>query len=152
MLFRSVESNSEHPIARAIVRGLRERGVEAASNVERFENSPGIGVSALVDGSTVAIGRAVGGDDSGATVVEARVGARVVARFHVSDEVKSDARVIVDRLRSLGTTPMIVSGDAEGAVRRVADVVGIDRTHSAVLPDDKLRIVHELQEIGRAHV
>ena len=144
----AVESNSEHPIARAIVRGLRERGVEAASNVESFENSPGIGVSALVDGSTVAIGRAVGGDDSGATVVEARVGARVVARFHVSDEVKSDARVIVDRLRSLGTTPMIVSGDAEGAVRRVADAVGIDRTHSAVLPDDKLRIVHELQANG----
>jgi Cu+-exporting ATPase len=144
----AVESNSEHPIARAIVRGLRERGVEAASNVERFENSPGIGVSALVGGSTVAIGRAVGGDDSGATVVEARVGARVVARFHVSDEVKSDARVIVDRLRSIGTTPMIVSGDAEGAVRRVADAVGIDRTHSAVLPDDKLRIVHELQASG----
>jgi Cu+-exporting ATPase len=81
-------------------------------------------------------------------VVEARVGARVVARFHVSDEVKSDARVIVDRLRSIGTTPMIVSGDAEGAVRRVADAVGIDRTHSAVLPDDKLRIVHELQASG----
>ena len=146
----SVESLSEHPIARAVVRGLRERGVVPATSVEEFVNTPGVGVSALVDGRRVAVGRSEHGDDSGSTVVEATVDGIVVVRLSVSDEVKPTAAGIIAELRALGVRSMIASGDADGPVRHVASKVGIDArdTRSAVLPADKLRIVHELQTEG----
>ncbi|MFZ9157053.1 MAG: heavy metal translocating P-type ATPase [Ilumatobacteraceae bacterium] len=146
----AVESLSEHPIARAVVRGLRERGVVPATSVEEFVNTPGVGVSALVDGRQVAVGRATSSDDSGSTVIEATVEGTVVVRLSVSDDVKPTAAGIIAELRALGVRSMIVSGDADGPVRHVASKVGIDArdTRSAVLPADKLRIVHELQAGG----
>ncbi|MFZ9676453.1 MAG: heavy metal translocating P-type ATPase [Ilumatobacteraceae bacterium] len=146
----AVESLSEHPIARAVVRGLRERGVVPATSVEEFVNTPGVGVSALVDGRQVAVGRATSSDDSGSTVIEATVEGTVVVRLSVSDDVKPTAAGIIAELRALGVRSMIVSGDADGPVRHVAMRVGIDvgDTRSAVLPADKLRIVHELQTAG----
>ena len=146
----ALESNSEHPIARAVVQGLRERGVVAAHPVEDFVNIPGVGVSAVVDGRQVTMGRSVHGDDSGSTIVEATVDGRVVVRLSVSDQVKPAAAAIVRELRALGVRPMIVSGDADGPVRHVANSVGIDpsETRSAVLPVDKLSVVHELQAAG----
>ena len=146
----ALESNSEHPIARAVVQGLRERGVVAAHPVEDFVNIPGIGVSAVVDGRRVTMGRSAHGDDAGSTLVEATVDGRVVARLAVSDQVKPAAAAIVSQLRALGVRPMIVSGDSDGPVRRVAASVGVDLedTRAAVLPADKLRIVHELQAAG----
>ncbi|MFM8861520.1 MAG: heavy metal translocating P-type ATPase, partial [Acidimicrobiia bacterium] len=146
----ALESNSEHPIARAVVDGLRDRGVVAALSLEDFVNTPGVGVSAVVDGRRVSVGRAARADDSGDTVVEAVVDGVVVARLRVSDRVKPTASAIVTELRALGVRPMIVSGDADGPVRHVATNVGIDvnDTRAAVLPADKLSIVHQLQAAG----
>ena len=147
---KAVEVRSEHPIARAIVRGLNERGVQEATTVEEFTNIPGVGVSAIVDGRRVEISRSANHDESGSTVVEATVDGRVVARFTVSDHIKPTASAIVAELRALGVRPMIVSGDSAGPVQHVAKSVGIDvrETRFAVLPADKLRIVHELQATG----
>lgn len=146
----AVENQSEHPIARAVVSGLRDRQVVASIQVDEFVNLPGIGVSALVDGCHIAIGRSTKSDESGSTVVEATVDGRVVAGFTVSDHVKPTAGVIVAELRALGVRPMIVSGDSVGPVQFVANAVGIDvkETRSGVLPADKLRIVNDLQATG----
>ena len=145
-----VELQSEHPIARAVVNGLRDRGVVPSALVEEFVNIPGVGVSALVNGQHITIGRSTNQEDSVATVVEANVDGRVVARFDVSDQIKPTAAAIVAELRVLGVRPMIVSGDAIGPVEYVANQVGIDvrDTCSGVLPADKLRIVSELQASG----
>ena len=146
----AVENQSEHPIARAIVNGLRDRGVVATSRVDEFVNIPGVGVSALVDGRRIAVGRSTNMNESGLTVVEASVDGQVVARFTVSDHIKQTAAAIVAELRALGVRPMIVSGDSVGPVEHVAKQVGIDtsETRSCVLPADKLRIVSELQASG----
>jgi Cu+-exporting ATPase len=146
----AVENQSEHPIARAIVNGLRERQVVTNIQVDEFVSSPGIGVSALVDGRRIAVGRSTNMDESGSTVVEASVDGQVVARFTVSDHIKPTAAAIVAELRALGVRPMIVSGDSVGPVEHVAKQVGIDtsETRSGVLPADKLRIVNELQASG----
>ena len=150
----AVENQSEHPIARAIVNGLRDRGVVATSRVDEFVNIPGVGVSALVDGRRIAVGRSTNMNESGLTVVEASVDGQVVARFTVSDHIKQTAAAIVAELRALGVRPMIVSGDSVGPVEHVAKQVGIDtsETRSGVLPADKLRIVSELQASGGASV
>ena len=146
----AVEMQSEHPIARAVVNGLRGRGVVATLRVEEFVNIPGVGVSALVNGQHITIGRSTSQGTSVASIVEASVDGEVVARFEVSDQIKSTAASIVAELRELGVRPMIVSGDAIGPVHDVAKQVGIDvsETRSGVLPADKLRIVTELQAGG----
>ena len=146
----AVEAQSEHPIARAVVRGLRDRGVVAALRVDEFVNIPGVGVSALVNGQRITVGRSTENEDSGLTVIEASVDDQVVARFALSDQMKPSAASIVAELRALGVRPMIVSGDSSGAVQLIAQQVGIDvrETRSGVLPADKLRIVHELQAAG----
>jgi Cu+-exporting ATPase len=146
----AVEKNSEHPIARAVVRGLVEREFVASSVVTEFTNVSGVGVSGLVNGHRITVGRSLEQDDSGSTVIEALVDGRVVARFALNDQVKASAASIVSELRALGVRPMIVSGDSTGPVERVAIAVGIDvrETQSGVLPADKLRIVHELQAAG----
>lgn len=146
----AVEMQSEHPIARAVVNGLRDRGVDSTALVEEFVNIPGVGVSALVNGQLIMIGRSTTQHDSVVTVVEAIVDGRVVVRFDVSDQIKPTAAAIVAELRTLGVRPMIVSGDATGPVHAVAKQVGIDisETRSGVLPADKLRIVNELQASG----
>ena len=146
----AVEMQSEHPIARAVVNGLRDRGVVATSRVDEFVNIPGVGVSALVNGRHITIGRSTSQGNSVATIVEATVDGEVVARFEVSDQIKPTAASIVAELRELGVRPMIVSGDAIDPVHDVAKQVGIDvsETRSGVLPADKLRIVGELQASG----
>jgi Cu+-exporting ATPase len=146
----AVEMQSEHPIARAVVNGLRDRGVVATSRVDEFVNIPGVGVSALVNGRHITIGRSISQGNSVATIVEATVDGEVVARFEVSDQIKPTAASIVAELRELGVRPMIVSGDSMGPVHDVAKQVGIDvsETRSGVLPADKLRIVGELQASG----
>jgi len=146
----AVESQSEHPIARAVVNGLRDRGVVASALIEEFVNIPGVGVSALVNGQRITVGRSTNQHDSVVTVVEASVDGRVVARFDVSDQIKPTAAAIVAELRALGVRPMIVSGDSIGPVQQVAKQVGIDihETRSGVLPADKLRIVTELRASG----
>jgi len=146
----AVEMQSEHPIARAVVNGLRDHGVVATSRVDEFVNIPGVGVSALVNGRHITIGRSTSQGNSVATIVEATVDGEVVARFEVSDQIKPTAASIVAELRELGVLPMIVSGDAIGPVHDVAKQVGIDvsETRSGVLPADKLRIVGELQASG----
>ena len=146
----AVEMQSEHPIARAVVNGLRDRGVVATLRVEEFVNIPGVGVSALVNGQHITIGRSTSQGTSVATIVEASVDGEVVARFEVSDQIKPTAASIVAELRQLGVRPMIVSGDAIGPVHDIAKQVGINvsETRSGVLPADKLRIVGELQASG----
>ena len=146
----AVEMQSEHPIARAVAHGLRDRGVVSTLRVDDFVNIPGVGVSASVNGQHITIGRSTNQEDSVATVVEANVDGRVVARFEVSDQIKPTAAAIVAELRALGVRSMIVSGDAIGPVQHVARQVGIDvrETRSGVLPADKLRIVSELQASG----
>ena len=147
----ALESRSEHPIARAIVQGLREHGITADdASVDSFVNEPGVGVSGTVDGRPVSIRRSAADLHSGDTVVEVIVQDVAVARLAVRDVPKPEAAQVVADLKRMGVRPMIVSGDSRGVVENVARLVGIDRadTRSQVLPADKLRVIEELRAAG----
>ena len=152
-MFAALEANSEHPIARAIVDGLRERGVDIdVTRVSDFENRPGVGVFGVADGRLVSVRRGASSDaDDGATVVEGQIDGRVVVRFVIRDRPRPEAATTIARLRDLGVTPMIASGDSWSAVRHVAEEVGVDpdEVRAEMLPADKLRMVSELQAGGR---
>ncbi|MEY4224669.1 MAG: hypothetical protein RIS33_1603 [Actinomycetota bacterium] len=156
----SVEANSEHPIARAIVAGIRrhlgnhDMSIDSAA-VSNFANEPGVGVSGVVtiddELRRVAVRRASVSRSTG-TVVEAFIDDEPVVRFVVRDEPRAEARETIDALRKLGVKPMIVSGDAESAVHHVASKVGIETsdTMSGVLPADKLAVVEQLKSQGHS--
>ena len=147
----ALESRSEHPIARAIVQGLREHGITADdASVASFVNEPGVGVSGTVDGRLVSIRRSATDLHSGDTVVEVIVNDVAVARLAVRDVPKPEAAQVVADLKRMGVRPMIVSGDSRGVVENVARLVGIDTadTRSQVQPADKLRVIEELRAAG----
>jgi Cu+-exporting ATPase len=150
----AVETRSEHPLARAIVDGLRQRGIDdAACVVTDFRSEPGVGVWAVVDGARIAAGRAAdSGMHSGATVIDIVRDDVPVVRLAIRDQPRPEAVAVIAALRELGVRPIIMSGDAADAVQAVAAAVGIDAAdaESGVLPADKLARVHELQAAGHS--
>jgi Cu+-exporting ATPase len=154
----SAEDASEHPIARAVADGARQRGASLATP-RRFVNHAGRGVEAVVDGVVVRVGRAdfVGhgadalplGIDDRRTVVFAGWDGRVRGAFVVADSVKPTSRDAVAALHELGITTVMVTGDRQEAADAVAAEVGIDRVVAGVLPDQKVDVVRALQGDGR---
>ncbi|MBU3689070.1 MAG: copper-translocating P-type ATPase [Acidimicrobiales bacterium mtb01] len=156
----AVEANSEHPIARAIVAGVRRHlenydiAIDPTA-VSNFANEPGVGVSGVVtiddEVRRVVVRRASSSRSTG-TVVDALIDDEAIARFVVRDEPRAEAKATIDALRKLGVKPMIVSGDAEAAVHHVASKVGIDAadTMAGVLPADKLAVVEQLESQGHS--
>ncbi|OFP38020.1 cation-translocating P-type ATPase [Corynebacterium sp. HMSC071B10] len=152
-LAAAVEAGSEHPIARAIVRAVTGELPEATD----FVNEPGLGVSATVEGKRVRVGRPTQAneefrtaEESGATAVAVEVDEKYVGMVAVRDTVKPDSARAVAKLRELGLTPHLLTGDNAGAARAVAKEVGIDPEHvtAGVLPEDKVNVVRQLQEQG----
>ncbi|WP_405961141.1 heavy metal translocating P-type ATPase [Streptomyces sp. NBC_00024] len=159
----AVEHASEHPVGRAIAAGAEDR-VGALPPVERFENLPGRGVRGLVEGYEVQVGRVLDGplpgplkaakeaaEDEGRTAVVVVRDGVALGVVTVADAVKETSAEAVRRLRALGLTPMLLTGDNERVARSVAAAVGISPEHviAEVLPQDKVDVVRRLQGEGR---
>ncbi|WP_096393081.1 HAD-IC family P-type ATPase [Halorubrum trapanicum] len=172
-LAASAERGSEHPLAQAIVDGAESRGLDLA-DPEDFENVPGHGVRATVDGDEVLVGnrkllRDAGIDPAPAAETMERLEsegktAMLVARIRDgaddgelmgvvadADTVKSSAEEAVSQLRDRGIDVMMITGDNERTARAVAERVGIDpdNVRAGVLPEDKSDAVEEIQSDGR---
>ncbi len=161
-LVGSAEDASEHPIARAIAAGARERGAQLVAPAH-FENDAGLGVRAVVDGHDVVVGRIALFDDTpealhqaaaraqagGRTVVYGGWDGRLRAIFVVADTVKSTSRVAVEHFARLGINVVMVTGDNEAAARAVASEVGLTDVAAEVLPAGKVDVVRELQSRDR---
>ena len=165
-LVGSLEDASEHPVARAIVAGARDRGI-ALAPVEGFANTQGLGVQGVVDGHAVLAGReqfladwalhlpadlADARDEAqaaGRTAVLAGWDGAVRAVLVVADTVKPTSTEAVAQLRALGLRPVLLTGDNRRAADAVAGQVGIDEVVADVLPEDKVDVVRRLQDEGR---
>jgi Cu2+-exporting ATPase len=167
----AVEADSEHPVARAIVRAAESRVAAGAGSSSRpaatdFRSMTGRGVQARVDGDVVAVGgpallREHGGQvpdeverstrewvDRGAAVLYVLRDGQVVGAVAVEDEVRPESRDAVDALHRRGVKVAMVTGDAEQVARAVAAELGIDEVFAEVLPEDKDSKVGELQSRG----
>jgi Cu+-exporting ATPase len=136
----AVESASEHPVGRAIASAARAE-LGALPPVERFRSEPGFGVSGVVGGREVVVGRGDG-------TLAVRVGGKELARLEVADAVKPTSRAAVEALRQLGLAPVLLTGDGRAAAERTAREVGIDRVLAEVYPDEKAAEVRRLQAAG----
>jgi Cu+-exporting ATPase len=137
----AVEAASEHPVAAAIAHAARDE-VGGLPAVERFRNVPGVGVTGVVDGHEVRVGR---GDGS----IEVSWDGLPRATLEVRDTVKPTSAIAIAELKQLGLTPMLVTGDARETADRVAAEVGIERVVADVYPDEKVAEVKRLQEAGQ---
>jgi Cu+-exporting ATPase len=138
-LAAAVEHASEHPIARAIVRAA---GPDLPP-VTEFRSHDGIGVEGVVEGRRVTVGRA-----GGAGIVVTVDGERR-ATLEVTDPVKPTSADAIDRLKRLGLTPILLTGDSHRVAQAVGDEVGIDEVIAEVLPSEKADVVRRLQSEGR---
>jgi Cu2+-exporting ATPase len=164
-LAAAVEADSEHPLARGIVAAARDR--REVPIATEFRAVTGRGVEADVDGSTVAVGgptllrerglnepdelRATLDDwrERSAAVLYTTLDGIVVGAFALEDEIRPEARQVVEELHALGVSVAMITGDAQQVADSVAAELGIDEVFAEVLPEDKDSRVRELQERGR---
>ncbi len=164
-LAATLEKGSEHPLAEAIVDGANERGVKMGDAGD-FEAVTGKGVKGTVDGKAVALGnRKLVEDlgleaghlvetantrrDEGETVMFVVVDGVVAGLVCVSDPVKETTPAALKALHELGFRIIMATGDNERTAKAVAARLGIDEIRADVLPEDKARIITELQDQGR---
>jgi Cu+-exporting ATPase len=136
----AVEAASEHPVAEAIADAARAE-VGPLPAVTAFASAPGRGVTGTVDGRRVEVGRGEG-------AIEVRRDGAPIARLEVADAVKATSREAIDELKSLGLTPVLLTGDGRATAERVAAQVGIERVLAEVYPGDKVAVVQRLQAAG----
>ncbi|MFT6447169.1 MAG: Cu+-exporting ATPase [Sulfitobacter pontiacus] len=164
-LAASLERGSEHPLAEAIVRGAEERDVKMA-DADDFEAVTGKGVKGVVGGKAVALGnlamiRDLGleaGDltakanarrDEGETVMFVVLDGEIAGLVAVADPVKETTPAAIKDLHALGFRVIMATGDNERTAKAIGARLGIDEIRADVLPEDKARIIKELQQEGR---
>ncbi|MEU0472080.1 heavy metal translocating P-type ATPase [Streptomyces olivaceus] len=156
----AVEHASEHPVARAVAAGAEEQ-LGTLLGVEDFENVPGRGVRGRVAGREVVVGRlhdalppevaaaAEEAERNGRTAVVVGWDGTARGVVAVADAVKETSAEAVARLRRLGLTPVLLTGDNRRVAESVAAAVGIDEVIAEVLPEEKVAVVERLRSEGR---
>ena len=164
-LAASLDQGSEHPLAEAIVRAARERGL-VLDKAETFESSSGIGVRGRVGGRELALGntalmqqigvavdalvpQAEALRAEGASVMHLAADGRLLGLLAVSDPIKASTAEALAALRAAGLRLVMATGDGLTTAKAVAAKLGIDEVHGEVKPADKLALVTRLQLEGR---
>ena len=158
-LAASAEKLSEHPLGKAIVKSY---GKEALAP-EEFRLLPGEGVSALIEGKTVLAGNqklltendivfstdeAIPYLAQGCTVIYLAVDHTVAGFLVLADTLRPDGKEMVSRVRSIGITPVLLTGDHSNAAHMIADQLGISEVCADCLPEDKLHKIESFQADG----
>ncbi|MEU2831253.1 heavy metal translocating P-type ATPase [Streptomyces lavendulae] len=163
----ALEHSSEHPIAQAVATGAAAR-VGTLPTPEDFANIPGLGVQGVVDGHAVLVGRQkllaewamalpphlehakAAAENAGRTAIAVAWDGEARAVLEVADAVKDTSAEAIRRLRALGLTPILLTGDNKAVAESVAAEVGIDEVIAEVMPQDKVDVVKRLQSEGRS--
>ena len=166
-LAAAVESQSEHPLARSVVDKAKKEGMELA-NVSDFESSTGGGVQARVDEALVRVGKhkfienegieipqnlleqAERMEEDAQTVIWVARDKELLGLIAIADPIKKTSKEAIESLHEMGITVVMCTGDNSRTAKAVAKTLGIDEVHAEVSPEDKQRIVTELQNKGHS--
>ncbi|MFF2900005.1 heavy metal translocating P-type ATPase [Streptomyces sp. NPDC057966] len=164
----ALEHSSEHPIAQAVAAGATERTGAPLPTPEDFANIAGLGVQGVVEGHAVLVGREqllaeweihlpvelarrkAEAEAAGRTAIAVAWDGEARAVLEVADAVKDTSAEAIERLRALGLTPILLTGDNRAVAEAVAAEVGIEKVYAEVMPEDKVDVVRRLQAEGRS--
>lgn len=164
-LAASIDANSEHPLADAIVKGAKEKNIELIKT-DKFESVTGKGVQAIYEGKKIGLGNHRLIDDfkaslteeqknkveewqlTGQTVMHLIIGEKVEGIVSISDKIKETSASAIKSLQKLGIKVHMLTGDNKYTAKAVADELALDGFMADCLPDDKYKKVKELQEQG----
>ena len=161
-LAASLESGSEHPLARAIVEAAEQREI-SPDRADNFQALNGKGVSATLNGKQYRLGNRrwlesegisvnLNSDsltERGATPLFLAEDNTLLGVLGVADRIKEDSREAIARLKDQGLTVVMITGDIQASADAIAKQVGVDQVMAEVLPEDKAKKVQSLQEEGR---
>jgi Cu+-exporting ATPase len=157
-LAAAAEQYSEHPLAKAVVARARTHGLDVPAP-DSFSSEAGLGVTAVVDGTTILVGgSALLGPEAATDVVPIRPGrtlvhvavkdngvVRRIGVIAITDEIKPDSAAAIAELHALGLRTVLLTGDNEPAARAVAEQVGIDDVRANVKPAEKAQAIIDLR-------
>ncbi|WP_428819269.1 heavy metal translocating P-type ATPase [Microbulbifer sp. MCCC 1A16149] len=164
-LLASLEAGSEHPLAEAIVQAAKEKDLQL-SEVEDFEAITAHGVRGRIGGKQVLLGnrklleregipesdwpsRAKALAEQGRTAMYAAVDGKAAGVIAVADPIRDDAKAAVARLQKAGLTVQMLTGDNRATAEAVARQLNIDEVHADLQPEDKEKLVSQLQDRGK---
>ncbi|MGV0833771.1 heavy metal translocating P-type ATPase [Empedobacter brevis] len=153
-LVNALESHSTHPVATAIYNYVGE--IDNNIKLENIEEIAGHGLKATVNGKELLVGNFklldkfnINHDADTAnivyTVIAIAYGGKFVGYLTISDSIKVDAKITIDKLRSMGVRAVMLSGDKSAVVEHVAGQLGIDSAYGDLLPEDKVSKVKEIK-------
>jgi heavy metal translocating P-type ATPase len=160
-LFASLERQSEHPLAHAFTDFALKEEI-SLQTVENFQNSEGRGIRGTVHGKEYFVGSisfaiSHGADipdsaqnfiEKGSTIISLFKEGKLLALVSVGDAIKSETKNAVALLQSRGVRIVMVTGDSVDVAKKIGDEAGISEIHASILPEEKLRIIEELQKQG----
>ena len=161
----AAEKNSEHPLAEAIVEGIKARNIELPAT-EAFEAIPGYGITAVVEGRQLLVGtrrlmerfevaamQAYDAmaklEDAGKTAMLVAVDGQYTGMVAVADTIKETSKEAVSRLKAMGIQVIMITGDNIRTANAIAAQVGIEHVRAEVLPEGKAEEVKKLQAEGK---
>lgn len=161
----SAEKQSEHPLAQAIVQGVKEKGISMKA-VTEFEAIAGFGIRARVDGKTVLVGTrklmeqhdiSIDGaldrmekmEKMGKTAMIAAIDGQYAGIIAVADTIKETSKTAIRRLKDMGLEVIMITGDNLQTARSIAAQAGIDQVIAEVLPEGKADEIKKLQKQGK---
>lgn len=164
-LVGSLEKNSEHPLAQAIVNGVKEKNLDLL-NVDNFESITGKGVKGVVDGKNLLLGNISLMNDAGVdfssmvikaeelrtegqTAMFVAIDGKVGGVIGVADPIKETTHSAIRDLHQMGLKIVMLTGDSKTTAEAVGKKLDIDEIIAEVLPEDKVRAVEAFQNKGQ---
>ncbi|MDP2966905.1 MAG: heavy metal translocating P-type ATPase [bacterium] len=164
----SVESGSEHPLGKAIVRAAKEKGIEI-SEPKNFKAIFGKGVKAEINGKNILVGRkelmeengldvsSVQGtvsqlQEEGKTAMFVAEERKLLGVIAVADTLKEETKTAIEQLHKMGFRTIMLTGDNQKTANAIAKKVGVDEVIAEVLPDEKVEVIKKLQKGGEIKV
>ncbi|MFJ7725382.1 heavy metal translocating P-type ATPase [Neobacillus sp. NPDC097160] len=161
----SAEKQSEHPLAEAIVQGIKEKGI-LLKEISKFEAIPGFGIKATVDGNEVLIGtrklmtkydisvarslkKMYELETVGKTAMLVAINDQYAGTVAVADTIKGTSKMAIGRLKEMGLDVIMITGDNQRTAEAIASQAGIDHVIAEVLPEGKADEIKKLQAQGK---
>jgi Cd2+/Zn2+-exporting ATPase len=156
----SLESKSTHPIATAVLSYAKEQGISFEQEVKDLEEIAGYGLKGNINGKTVFVGNirllqkySIAFDQQIETIEDTLIVVAIdgvyAGYLSIADEIKEDAAEAIKAMHAMGLKTVMLSGDKQGVVTRVASFLGIDQAFGELLPENKVEKVEELKQQGR---